>query len=382
MKINQDHSSYLSTHELNKLPLWDRVAKERRLLSCYLEITARCNNNCRHCYINVPAGDDASKRSELSSDAIKRIAAQAVSLGALWCGVTGGEPLLRKDFVDIYLYLKKIGLLISVFTNATLITKEHIELFKKYPPRDIEVTVYGVTKETYERVTRLPGSFDAFMKGVNLLLDNGIKTRFKTVALRSNVHELDEISKFCRERTKDFFRFDPFLHLRFDGNRKRNKEIISERLSPEEIVDIEKKNTSRFQELKRKCNTFIRSKEMHRGSCHHLFFCGAGNRSFIVSANGLFRLCSALWHSDCIYDLTKGTVREAYENFVPRVRNRRLDRKELLEKCTICPIINLCMWCPGNAYLETGDLNMPVEYFCKVAYARKEMLEAAVYGNS
>ncbi len=160
-------------------------------------------------------------------------------MGTLWCLISGGEPLLREDFADIYLMLKKKGLLVSVFTNACLVTNKHIALFKKYPPRDIEVTVYGATKETYERVTRLPGSYAAFHRGLNLLLKNGIKVRLKAMALRSNFHELAEMGAFCRQHTKDFFRFDPLLHLRFDGNTDRNAEIIGERLTPEEIVAIE-----------------------------------------------------------------------------------------------------------------------------------------------
>lgn len=377
MKKSLDDSNFLSIYKMPEFSLWDRAKRKRKLLLFDLEITARCNNNCRHCYINLPAWDDVAKRNELSIDDIKRIASEAVSLGALWCCITGGEPLLRKDFSDIYLHLKKIGLLVSVFTNATLITKEHAELFKKYPPRDIEVTVYGVTRGTYERVTRISGSFDAFIKGLDLLLGSGIKVCFKTMALRSNVHESFEISRFCRERTKDSFRFDPFLHLRFDGNRKKNKEIISERLSPEEIVDIEQKDPERSRGLERSCDKLIMPNLSHT-NCNHLFHCGTGNGSFCVSYNGLFRLCSSLWHPDCIYDLKKGTVREAYNDFALHVRDMRSDNNEFLEKCRACSIVNLCMWCPAHSHLETGRLDVPVEYFCKVAHARKEMLLEAL----
>ena len=136
-----------------------------------------------------------------------KIADQAVQMGALWCTITGGEPLLRNDFKDIYIGLKRKGLLITVFTNATLIKEDHIELFKKYPPRDIEVTVYGITRETYEAVTRQPGSFQAFTHGLNLLLQNIIKVRLKAMALRSNFKELPQIAQFCRERTKGLFPF-------------------------------------------------------------------------------------------------------------------------------------------------------------------------------
>jgi radical SAM protein with 4Fe4S-binding SPASM domain len=371
------HGAFVNSVPLPEFSLWERMKNNRALASFDLELTGRCNNNCQHCYINLPVNDKKAKEKELVLAEIKSIIDQAVDLGALWCLITGGEPLLREDFFDIYLYLKKKGLLVSVFTNASLINDRHIRLFKKYPPRDIEVTVYGVTKETYEQVTRKAGSFDCFMRGLNLLLGNGIKVRFKAMALRSNVHELPEIAEFCRQRTKDFFRFDPFLHLRFDNDSKRNEEIKSERLSPEDIVGIEKSDSERFRALEKGCDKLIMPEFSHI-NCNHLFHCGAGNGSFTVSYDGYLRLCSSLWHPDCIYDLKKGSLKDAWENFVSRVRDMRSNNEEFLKKCRICPIINLCMWCPAHSHLETGELDKPVEYFCEVAHSRAEALGQSI----
>ena len=70
----------------------------------------------------------------------------------------------------------------------------------------------------------------------DLLLQAGVKVRLKAMIIRSNMHQLEEIFRFCRERTKDYFRFDPELHLRYDHNPQRNSDILAERLSPEEVV--------------------------------------------------------------------------------------------------------------------------------------------------
>lgn len=367
-------ASYISYGELSEFPLWQKLGNKRIPISFELEITARCNNNCRHCYINLPAGDKISKQRELSLDEIEEIADQATSLGALWCIITGGEPLLREDFFEIYLCLKKKGLLVSVFTNATLITEKHLRFFKKYPPRDMEITVYGVTRETYEQVTRKRRLFDSFFKGLNLLLAGGINLRLKAMALRSNIHEMDEIARFCRKNTLDYFRFDPFLHLRYDNNPIRNEEIKRERLSAEEILDMETGDPERFVSLKKNCNKLILNENGH-SDCNHLFRCGAGNSSFTVSYDGIFRLCPSLWHPDCIYDLRKGNLSEAWEDFVPEVRGIRSNRTGFLARCNVCPIINLCMFCPANAYLERGEMDAWVGYFCDVANSRARMLK-------
>lgn len=354
---------------LSKSHLLERMASKRGLVSFDLEVTARCNFACRHCYINLPAGDTLAQKRELSLQEIREIVDEAVSLGALWCLITGGEPLLREDFCDIYSYLREKGLMVSVFTNGSLVTDGHVELFKKYPPREVEVTVYGITRETYEKVTLKPGSFSAFCRGLGLLLENGVRVQLKSMALRSNLHEQEEIGRFCRKRTWDYFRFDPFLHLRYDGNHERNMAIKSERLSPGEIVTLERADPERRQAIESNCAR-LHSQKRSSLVYNRLLKCGAGNESCSISYGGIFRLCSSLWHPGCVYDLRNGTLSAAWRDFVPQMRAMCSDRMDFLEKCHICPIIDLCMWCPAHAYLETGELDRPVEYFCEVAHAR------------
>jgi len=364
---------FVGRQSLPDLGLWDKLKERRRPISFDLEITARCNNDCRHCYINLPAGDRAARAAELTTAEILDIASQAAGMGAVWCLVSGGEPLLRSDFADIFLMLKRQGLLVSVFTNACLVTAEHVELLRRYPPRDIEVSVYGATRETYEAVTRRPGSFAAFTRGLDLLLESGVKVRLKAMALRANANELPAMAAFCRTHTKDYYRFDPLLHLRFDGDARRNAEIRAERLSPAEIVAVERADEERFGALQKGCDKLIGPDEEH-AACDHLFHCGAGNGSFSVGYDGTFRLCSSLWHPDATYDLRHGTLAEAWEQVVPRVRDLRSRNPEFLEKCRRCGIINLCLWCPAHAALETGEMDEWIEYFCAVAHERAKAI--------
>ena len=338
------------------------------------EMTARCNNNCRHCYLNLPASDLRTAASELSVEEIDRISTEAAELGAVWCTLTGGEPLLRRDFEEIYLLLKRKGLLLAVFSNATLIDESHVRLFKKYPPRNFEVTVYGVTEETYESVTRRRGSYYEFHRGLDLLLTNCIPVTLKAMALRSNLHEHEAIAEFCRTQTRDFYRYDPMLNLRLDGNHERNKEIISERLTREEIIELERADPDRYGELTRDCDTFL-SREPAHLDCDHLFHCHPGTAGFDLTHDGKFRLCSSVTAPGTTFDLRKGSLKEAWTEFVPRVRDMRSANSEYLENCRNCEMINLCSWCPANAYLETGALDSRIDYFCQVAHARAGLLK-------
>ena len=365
---------------LPSFALWEKARVKRIPLAFEMELTARCNNNCRHCYINLPAGDREAKAREMDFGFIMDLADQAVSLGALWCLLTGGEPLLREDFAEIYLGLRKKGLLVSVFTNAALIGEKETELFRSHPPRAIEVSVYGVTSKTEERVTRTPRSNQAFRKGLDRLLKAGIKVRFKTMALRSNLSELAEIAAFCRARSADFFRFDPMIHLRIDQNQVRNEEIKNERLAPDEIIALERSDPERLGALERACDSHFLSERAAR-DCRHLIYCGAGQSSFLVGWDGRFALCPSLRHPDCLYDLKQGSLRQAWEQFAPRVLSMESNNSDYLEKCGVCPIVNLCLWCPAHAHLETGELDKPVDYFCEVAHARSLALQGTIQGQ-
>ncbi|HPW16906.1 MAG TPA: radical SAM protein [Candidatus Aminicenantes bacterium] len=369
---------FVARRPLAEFGLWDKMAAGRAVFSFDLEVTARCNLDCRHCYINLPAGDRKARRRELGAGEIGRIGREAADLGAVWCLITGGEPLLRKDFFDIYRALAGKGLVLSLFTNATLVSAEHIRFFKKFPPREIEVTVYGNTRETYERVTRTPGSFEAFQRGLARLLGAGLPLRLKAMALRSNKHELAAIGDFCRRRTKDYYRFDPHLHLRFDRDEARNALIRAERLSGREVARLERSDPERFGALRDACGE-LPAPGPPGGApvpdCRHIFRCGVGQRSFVVGPEGLFRPCLSLHHPDFLFDLRKGGLAEAWNEFLPRRLTRTSDRPEFLEKCAKCPVVNLCLWCPAHAYLETGELDSPVEAFCRVAEARAEGLK-------
>lgn len=336
------------------------------------ELTARCNNNCRHCYINLPQNDTKAETAELGLEQIASIADQALEQGVLWCLLTGGEPLLRDDFSDIFLMLKRKGLLVSVFTNGCLINVNHVELFKRYKPRELEITVYGISEKTYERVTGIKGSYKQFRNGLDLLLNNNIAVSLKAMVLHSNLHEIEDIEKFCSQYSKKRFRFDPFLHKRYDGNKERNEKIISERLTTAEIIRVEQNNITRKSALIANCETLISDHPID--SEGRIFTCGILKNGFEITYDGKLRLCSSLMHPEYIRDVKTLPLLQAWKEVVEKVVKARSNRAEFLKKCCQCKMINLCYFCPANSYLETGELDVPADYFCAVAHARAEAL--------
>ena len=163
-----------------------------------IELTERCNNNCLHCSVNLPAGDIEARAFEWTAVRWKALLTEAADLGCLVVRLTGGEPLLRDDFEGIYLHARKLGLRVMLFTNATLMTPRLARLLKDVPPLEaVEVSVYGMKEETYEAVTRVPGSFATFRRGLGLLLEHGVPFVVKGAVLPPTRKEMDEFETWA-----------------------------------------------------------------------------------------------------------------------------------------------------------------------------------------
>ena len=138
--MDDNKEKYFQRIDSCNVALWQNKGPSLTMLD--MELTERWDNNCIHCYINLPADDVAAKEKELSTSEVKGILEEAASLGCLTVRFTGGEPLLREDFEEIYVFTRKLGLKVLLFTSATLITPEVAQLLARIPPlKKIEVTV-------------------------------------------------------------------------------------------------------------------------------------------------------------------------------------------------------------------------------------------------
>lgn len=120
--------------------------------------------------------------------------------GMLFLLLTGGEPFLRKDFRQIYTELKKLGLLISINTNATLIDEETVEWLKKDPPMKVNVTLYGGGNETYKKLCGHPTGYDAATKAIDLMHDAGIFLNINASFTKYNLDDMEDIFAFGKSR--------------------------------------------------------------------------------------------------------------------------------------------------------------------------------------
>jgi radical SAM protein with 4Fe4S-binding SPASM domain len=344
-----------------------------------MELTERCNNNCIHCYINLPA-DDPCRAKELSAEKIKSILSEAATLGCLTVRFTGGEPLLREDFQEIYLFARRLGLKVFLFTNATLITPELADLFARIPPRKkIEVSVYGMSQKSYEAVTRTPGSFDAARRGMALFQEKGIPFVVKAAVLPANKGDLDEFEAWAE--TIPGMDKPPAYSCFFDlrarrDSEEKNKLINKLRATPEEGIEIISRDRELYMEETRQfCTKFMKA------SGDRLFSCGAGHGA-CVDAYGFVQPCMLLRHPETVYNLKEGTLKEALTDFFPKLREWKSKNPDYLARCARCFLHGLCEQCPGRSWMEHGTLDTPVDYLCQVAHAKAMNLGLLCQGEN
>ena len=154
-----------------------KAAQYRNPLTVSFELTRRCSFRCVHCYLGDQKIVRACKSQELDTAAVIRLIDEMAAAGTLFLTLTGGDPMLRPDFLDIYRHAVRNGLLVTVFCNGSLIKDEIVSTFVEYPPRAVEITLYGASQETFEAVTQTPGSYAACMRGVEKLRQAKVRLR-------------------------------------------------------------------------------------------------------------------------------------------------------------------------------------------------------------
>lgn len=360
------HISKIRYREFSE-QLHNKVLGQRIPMNGSLELTARCNLRCAHCYVSLPADSEEARQGELSLSDWRRIIDEITAEGCLWLLLTGGEPLLRPDFLEIYTYAKERGLIIILFTNGTLITPRIAEHLAEFRPFVVEVSIYGATRQTYESVTGVPGSYDRCRRGIQLLQEHGIPLNLKTMVMSLNQHELEEMKNWAAELGAPF-RFDPLLTPKLNGSR----EPCTLRLPPERVVALDLVDAERSKEWPELMN----KAKGNLPEPQYLYYCGAGIGGFHLDSQGMLGLCLLVRQPG--YPLLSGSFREGWDNFLLKVRQQK---RQNPIPCTQCELIALCGQCPGWALLENNNPESIVEYLCQIAQLRRASFDNTFIKN-
>ena len=334
------------------------------------ELTPRCNLQCKMCYIRLTEKEMRPLGRELTATQWLSLAREAVDAGMVFLLLTGGEPLLRQDFCEIYEGLAAMGISVSINTNAVLLRGRIRDLLKERPPAHVNITLYGTSRETYGALCGNPDAYDSVMDALYWLKDNGILVNLNATLTPQNKDDWAAIKAFA-ERGQLNFR--PTMYA-FPPARRSNAAAFT-RLSPQEVGAMLAQN-----ELARHgcagLDAWLASLDSSSLADDRILAegepmrCYAGRSQFWVTWSGEMTACGML-------DTPKADP--FGQGFVPAWNSLReaVGSIRLCSDCAVCPHRKLCSTCAAVTYAETGRFDGKPEYMCRMVDAFIDELRAA-----
>jgi radical SAM protein with 4Fe4S-binding SPASM domain len=331
---------------------------------CQFELTFKCALNCSYCYASCYNSPDYIKK-ELSCKQVISILDKVHKEGIIWLCFTGGDPLKRPDFLDIYSYAKNRGFIITVFTNGYSMTKEIADYFAKKPPFVIEITLNSVTRDIYEKISNKKNSFDKTINGLDLLLKRNIPVKIKTQITKENIADIDNTKQFIENLG---LKFSPsaFLHARLNGDTYP----CSLRITPQQAANLYTgKDLSDSNCLLDSRPDYAKIEVTSQNSQPDqmtdiiLFNCAiAGGDGINVDPYGNMIPCICIREPKM--SLLDCSIKKARETLSSWIYSKVFTTDSA---CKACSLRGACYSCPGKALLESGDMEKPVEWFCEFA---------------
>jgi radical SAM protein with 4Fe4S-binding SPASM domain len=299
--------------------------------------------------------------------------------GTLYLTFSGGEPLLRDDFFDLYAYARGKGFLINIFTNGSLISDQTISFLSRNPPLAIEISLHSLKRGTYGKITNAPFA-DALPKLktiIKKLHRANLNVVIKVNGMKENQNEILSIKKFTEQLLGEGrFTFDHFIFPRLDGN----KAPCRHRLPLKSMVSIFTKDEGLRGSIVQQMAACKRSQV----NTESLYVCTSWHHSFYIEPSGLLKFC--LFRDRFSSDLKKVTFSDGFYNGFKKIDDEKFKSNT---QCAKCSMRRFCLWCPSLAFLEKKNEEASLPYLCQLTQklwfrdgAPRDRLPVAKYETS
>lgn len=347
--------------------LMQKAARSKTPLSGTFELTPRCNMNCKMCYIRMTEEEMKARGREYTAEEWIAMGRECVSKGMLLLLLTGGEPFLRPDFRYIYTELKKLGLIISINTNGTLIDESVVEWLKKDPPARINITLYGGGRETYSQLCRYEKGYEAAVHAIDMLVEAGMNVNINASFTKHNIEDMEEIMNFAKSRN---LRVNVATYM-FPPVRNASDGVVNPevRFTPEECGEAKFRSTMlQLSPEERK----ILLQAVQKGefvppvegwdcdrSSGEKMGCMAGRSAFWITWDGRMTPCGMM---------NEPVTRPFEEGFEASWKKivEETDKILMPPQCRECSLRKYCHVCGALALAEgNGDSTKKPEYLCE-----------------
>lgn len=335
-------------------------------LSGTFELSPCCNMDCRMCYVRKSRKEVETAGGEIPAEKWLSLAKECRNAGTLFLLLTGGEPFLYPGFRELYLELSRMGFMISINTNGTMITEDTVSWLKEAPPARMNITLYGASDETYARLCRNPHGYTQTVNAVKLLKEAGISVKLNASMTQYNIGDLDGIYKTARELNV-YVQATAYMYppVRKDkGNiGVGDRFTASEAGRWESVIERKKLTSEQFKKRAEAVSEKILPKlgedtgEMPEEG--EPMRCRAGKTAFWINWKGEMTPCGMMV-KPVAYPFSDGLLPawEALREETGRIR--------LSKTCRVCAAKEVCSVCAAAAYAETGTFDKTPDYICRM----------------
>lgn len=329
------------------------------LFSLMLELTYACELNCSFCY------NDRNKHGKmLTLEKYKDLLTEARGMGCLYLTLTGGEPTLYRDFMNLGGLARGLGYYIRIKTHGTFLTKESILQIKDViDPAGLDVTIHGADEQTHDRMTQVPGSFSRLMSNLGEMKRREIKVQLRCPITRWNQTQIRSIHALGSDLGMQVV-YTPEITGKDDGDHSPFE------LSPDYngVVEFYRFAGEIDSEM-----TFadVESMDQNRSEIRSRYNCGAGTGSITVDPYGDVLPCVA-WRKP-IGNLWETTIKILWESSEELSRIREWNRRAELFRQEHLDDIGDLVFCPGRAMQECGT---PIALYDDIIKLGKALREA------
>ena len=318
------------------------MTEDNQLFSVLIELTYKCNERCRHCYI-VDEG-----RPELSTHEFLDILDQLKGLNVLSIVFTGGEVFSRKDAFEILEYAYNLGFVIEVFTNGNYLEASDIIRLKQVWPRLVHFSVYSYLPEHHDRITQKKGSYDKTIKAIKDCMAVGIPVNMKTPVFAETVADIEKTIELAQT-------LGCTIEVGDNITPKKNGNLDPEKM---QIIDPDAEDF-----LFKVINRLVPTDEKQPNITKSEKLCGAGDHSLSINPYGEVFLCNMFPLK--LGDTTNTSLKDIWFHSEQLQWWRNNNRRDLRKSCKDCDYADQCSFCPGEALLRTGSPHGKYEKACK-----------------
>lgn len=321
-------------------------------ISGTFELTARCNFDCKMCYVH----QQCPKEQELTAAQWLALGKEIADRGMVFLLLTGGEPFLRDDFPEIYLGLRRLGLMVSVNTNASLLTDEILAAFRQAPPARVNATLYGASERTYRALCG-NAAYAKVTENILKMKAAGVNIKLNATVNPCNVSDIDGIYQFGREHDLSV-RATAYM---YPPVRTCKEKTSFGRFSPKEAAECMLKFREQYLTPEQIRSMAVSAEELEDDCAVDggPMRCRAGRTSFWVTWDGRLLPCGMFPTEG--YSLLSNSFDTAWSCVRADVA-----RVVMPVECNSCGKRDHCGACAASCLAENGDTRLKPDYICEM----------------